>query len=60
MENDDDNLWKKITYLQIDNNYDLHCVDRLFEHRGGGLTLITKKECKAKLVQGGITRPFES
>ena len=56
MENDDDNLWKKATCIQMDNNYDLHCVDRLSEHRDGGLALITKKECKAKSVQGGITR----
>ena len=43
----------------MDNNYDLHCVDRLSEHRGGELALITKKECKAKLVQCSITRTFE-
>ena len=43
----------------MDNNYDLHCVDRPSEHWDGGLALITKKECKAKLVQGGITRTFE-
>ena len=43
----------------MDNNYDLHCVDKLSEHRGGGLALITMKECKAKLVQGGVTRTFE-
>ena len=43
----------------MDSNYDLHCVDKLSEHRGGGLALITKKECKTKLVKGGITRAFE-
>ena len=43
----------------MDNNYDLHCVDRPSKHRGGRLALITKKECKTKLVQGGITRTFE-
>ena len=43
----------------MDNNYDLHCVDRPSEHKGGRLALIIKKECKAKLFQGGITRTFE-
>ena len=58
-ENDDDNLWKKATCIQMDNNYVLHYKDGLSEHRGGGLALITKKKCKAKLVQGGITSSFE-
>ena len=58
-ENDDDNLWKKATCIQIDNNYHLHCVDTLSEHKGGGLAWITKKEWKAKSVQGGITRTSE-
>ena len=43
----------------MENNHDLHCMDKPSEHRGGGLTLIIKKECKAKLVQGGVTRTFE-
>ena len=59
MEKDDDILWKKATCIPMDNNYDLHWVHGPSEHRGGGLALITKKECKAKLVQGGITRTFE-
>ena len=59
MEKDDDSLWKKATCIQMQNNYNLHCADSPSEHRGGGLALMTMKECKAKLVQGGITRTFE-
>ena len=59
LENDDGNLWKKATCIQIDNHYDLHCVDRPPEYRGGWLALISKKECKAKSVHSGITRTFE-
>ena len=51
--------WNKATCNQMDNNYDLHCVGRPCEHRGGGLALNTKKECKAKLFLGGIIRTFE-
>ena len=49
--------WLK--WIQMDNNHDLHCADRPSVHRGGVLALITKKECKAKFIQGGITRTFE-
>ena len=34
-------------------------MNRPFEYRNGGLALITKKECKAKSVQGDITETFE-
>ena len=44
--------------IGMNNKYDLHCVDRLSEHRVEGL-IDYQGRMNAKLVQGGTTRNFE-
>ena len=48
-QNEDDQLWKKATYL-ASQNFNLVSVERQTGHRGGGLALITKENIKVNVI----------